>query len=85
MGKHIIIIVFPCPIAYLGSFDFDPFTSEAINRFSLVRFLPFTLNIFFVFLFADGFEEVEGLTPVDLLRRARIDIKMVSITEDLWL
>ena len=29
-------------------------------------------------LVADGFEEIEGLTVVDLLRRARIDIKMVS-------
>ena len=29
--------------------------------------------------FADGFEEVEGLTAVDLLRRAGVDVKMVSI------
>lgn len=29
---------------------------------------------------ADGFEEIEGLTVVDLLRRADIDIEMVSIT-----
>ncbi len=34
-----------------------------------------------VYMFcADGFEEVEGLTQVDLLRRAGADIKMVSIT-----
>ena len=32
----------------------------------------------FVFL-ADGFEEVEGLTVVDLLRRAGEDVEMVSI------
>lgn len=32
----------------------------------------------YIFL-ADGFEEVEGLTVVDLLRRAGIDIVMVSI------
>ncbi|MBA4701185.1 MAG: DJ-1/PfpI family protein [Ruminococcus sp.] len=32
-----------------------------------------------VFL-ADGFEEIEGLTVVDLLRRAGVDTKMVSIT-----
>ncbi|MGB4658992.1 MAG: DJ-1 family glyoxalase III [Mobilitalea sp.] len=37
-----------------------------------------------VYLFlADGFEEIEGLTVVDLLRRANIDITMVSITGNL--
>lgn len=36
-----------------------------------------------VYLFlAEGFEEIEGLTVVDLLRRASIDIAMVSITGD---
>ncbi|MCQ2492116.1 MAG: DJ-1/PfpI family protein [Lachnospiraceae bacterium] len=34
----------------------------------------------YVFL-ADGFEEIEGLTVVDLLRRAEIDTTMVSIQE----
>ena len=34
-------------------------------------------------LLADGFEEIEGLTVVDLMRRAGIDITMVSIKDDL--
>jgi len=29
---------------------------------------------------ADGYEEIEGLTVVDLLRRAKIEVTMVSIT-----
>lgn len=32
-----------------------------------------------VFL-ADGFEEIEGLTVVDLLRRAEVSVNMVSVT-----
>jgi 4-methyl-5(b-hydroxyethyl)-thiazole monophosphate biosynthesis len=36
----------------------------------------------YIFL-ADGYEEIEGLTVVDLLRRANIDITMVSITGSL--
>ncbi len=36
-----------------------------------------------VYLFlADGFEEIEALTPVDVLRRAGVDIKTVSVSGD---
>lgn len=34
----------------------------------------------YIFL-ADGFEDIEGLTVVDLMRRAEIDIRTVSIKE----
>lgn len=35
----------------------------------------------YIFL-ADGFEEIEGLTVTDLLRRAKIETEMVSIMEN---
>ena len=35
-----------------------------------------------VYLFlADGFEEIEAIAPIDILRRANIDIKTVSISD----
>lgn len=33
---------------------------------------------------ADGFEEIEGLTVVDLLRRAGAEVVMVSVSDTLW-
>lgn len=36
-----------------------------------------------VMLFADGFEEVEALMTVDLLRRGGVDIKLASITHEM--
>ena len=36
------------------------------------------MSLVYMFI-ADGFEEVEGLTSVDLLRRADIEVKMVSV------
>ena len=38
------------------------------------------MNKIYIFL-ADGFEEIEALTVVDLCRRAKIDCTMVSVSE----
>lgn len=35
-------------------------------------------------MLADGFEEVEALAVVDVLKRTDIDVKMVSIMEQIW-
>ena len=39
------------------------------------------MKTIFVFL-ADGFEEIEALTPVDILRRAGLSVKTVSVMEE---
>ena len=36
-----------------------------------------------VMLFANGYEEVEALMTVDLLKRAGVDIRLVSINDDM--
>ena len=33
--------------------------------------------------FAEGYEEIEGLTVIDILRRAGIEVDMVSVTDEL--
>ncbi len=37
----------------------------------------------YIFL-ADGFEEIEALSPVDFLRRSGVDVKTVSLNSDLF-
>ena len=36
-----------------------------------------------IVLLAEGFEEVEALTPVDYLRRMGVEVDMVALTENL--
>lgn len=42
-----------------------------------------TMAKVYIFL-AEGYEEIEGLTVVDLLRRAQIEIVMVSVTGNIY-
>lgn len=34
---------------------------------------------------ANGFEEVEALAPLDVLRRGGLEVKTVSVTGEKWL
>ena len=46
-----------------------------ISKYSLIKG-----NFMVIVLLADGFEEIEALTPVDMLRRAGVAVKTVGIT-----
>ncbi len=37
-----------------------------------------------VIFMADGFEEIEAITPIDILRRADVAVEMVSISDSLF-
>ncbi len=50
--------------------------SEGMKILDRIRRLD--MSVAYIFL-ADGFEEIEGLTVVDVLRRAGVDVRTVSI------
>ena len=50
----------------------------------LMPFCSFCHSLVAYEFLANGFEEIEGLAPVDILRRGGVDIKTVSITGSKW-
>jgi protein deglycase len=52
----------------------------AVNKSLIFNSGMLTDKRIYLFL-ADGFEEVEALTPVDVLRRAGFEVKMVSVSD----
>ena len=56
-------------------------TTLIFNRFSLLNSYHRMEQKVYVFL-AEGFEEIEAVTPIDLLRRAGLNVETVSVTAD---
>ena len=56
----------------------------AFFRIFAIRNPKITNNMAKVYVFmADGFEDVEALIPIDVLRRGGVDVTLVSTTEDI--
>ena len=61
--------------------DFQLFDSSTCQLINLSTNKLVNLNIYMVYEFlAEGFEDIEALAPVDILRRGGVEVKTVSIT-----
>ena len=58
--------------------DFENLDVLEVEKKEKVKYGGSNLKVY-IFL-ADGFEEIEGLTVVDIMRRAKIDVETISIT-----